>query len=190
MMEREPMTTRLLVKDVMNSPAVTARKDATVQEIANLMKEHKVGSVVITDEEGKAIGMVSDWDIVTKAAARDEQPSKIKVEEIMDKLVSIDSDESITNAAKLFRRHGIKRLAVFYKGELVGVISASDVIAVMPELVDVISEKSRIIRGDIERSTRLVSGYCDECEEWSDYLQYVDGKFVCEDCREGLQVKG
>ncbi len=182
------MTTRLLVKDVMNSPAVTARRDASVQELARLMAEHKVGSIVITDE-GKAIGIVSDWDIVVKAAVRDEYPSNIKAEEIMNELVSIESEEAITKAAKLFRKHSIKRLAVFYKGEVVGVISASDVIAVMPELVDVISEKSNIIRGDIGRSVRLVSGYCDECEEWSDYLQYVDGKFVCEDCREGLQVK-
>lgn len=182
------MTTRLLVKDVMNSPAVTASKDTSVQELARLMAEHKVGSIVITDND-KAVGIVSDWDIVIKAAVRDEYPSNIKAEEIMEKLVSIESDEAITKAAKLFRRHGIKRLAVFYKGEVVGIISASDVISVMPELVDVISEKSNIIRGDVGRSVKLVSGYCDECEEWSDYLQYVDGKFVCENCREGLQVK-
>ncbi len=183
-MEREPITTRLLVKDVMNSPAITASKDASVYEIAKLMDEHQVGSVVITDNS-KAIGIVSDRDIVTKAVIRNRLPSDIKAEEVMDKLVSVDSEESITRAARLFRRYGIKRLVVFYKGEVVGVISASDVIAVIPELVDVISEKSRIIRGDIIRRVNLVSGYCDDCEEWSDYLQYVEGRFLCEDCREG-----
>lgn len=181
------MATRLLVKDVMNSPAVTANKDAAVQELARLMDENKVGSIVITDD-GKPIGIVSDWDIVVKATAGGKHPKDIKAEEVMEKLVSIESNESITTAAKLFRRYGIKRLVVLYKGEVVGVISASDVIAVMPELVDVISEKSNMIRGEVGRSIRLVSGYCDDCEEWSDYLQYVDGKFLCEDCRE-LQVK-
>ena len=190
MMERDiQMTTRLLVRDVMNSPAITAHKDANVRDLAILMKDNKVGSVIITDDEGKAIGIVSDWDIVAKAVVREDPPSSIKAGEIMEELIKVDSNETITKAARLFRLHGIKRLGVFYKGKLVGIVSASDVIAVMPELVDVISEKSNIIRGDVGRRVSLISGYCDECEEWSDYLQFVEaeGKFLCEDCREGLK---
>jgi CBS domain-containing protein len=181
--EGDSLTTRLLVKDVMNSPAITANKNANVQELAKLMEEHRIGSIVITDEKGEAIGIVNDWDIVTKAATQKELPTNIKAKDIMNNLVKIESHESITKAARLFRMYGIKRLAVFYKNNLVGIISASDVISVMPELVDVISEKSNIIRGEIGRSEKFISGYCDECEEWSDYLQYTDGRFLCEDCR-------
>ena len=43
---------------------------------------------------------------------------------------------------RVLRQNRIKRLGVVYKGRLVGIISASDVIAVTPDLVDVISEKS------------------------------------------------
>ncbi len=182
-MESDSLTTRLLVKDVMNSPAITADKDTTVQELARLMEEYRIGSIIIRDEKGKAIGIVNDWDIVVRAATKKELPTNIKAKDIMNELIKIESHESITKAAKLFRRYGIKRLAVFYKGGLVGIVSASDVISVMPELVDVISEKSNIIRGEIGRSERFISGYCDECEEWSDYLQYTDGRFLCEECR-------
>jgi hypothetical protein len=77
------------------------------------------------------------------------------------------------------RKHGIKRLGVVYKNRLVGIISASDVIAVTPDLVDVVSEKAALIRGETGRATGKVSGYCDECGEWSDLLQYDEGTFIC-----------
>ncbi|MCS6767318.1 MAG: CBS domain-containing protein [Candidatus Nitrosocaldus sp.] len=182
------VTTRILVRDVMNSPVITAGPDSTVNEIAETMSKMKIGSIVITDNgqaDGEPVGMVTDWDIVSKASVRDERPSRIKAKDIMQQLVIIESEASVTEAARLLRKHNVKRLGVVYKGKLVGVVSSSDVIAVMPELVDVISEKASMMRGELGRSPTLISGYCDECEEWSDYLVYVDGKFLCEECRAG-----
>lgn len=181
--ETDPhMTTRVMVKDVMNSPVITASPNASVKELADKMSGTKVGSVIIMDND-KPIGIVSDWDIVSRATIKDELPSKILAKDIMQPLQTIGSDEGITQAARLLRKHGIKRLGVTYKNKLVGVISSSDVIAVTPELVDVVSEKASLLRGEMGRSPAFISGYCDECNEWSDYMQYVDGKFICEECR-------
>ena len=55
----------------------------------------------------------------------------------------------------MLRKHNIKRLGVVYKNKLVGIISSSDVIAVTPELVDVVSEKAAIIRGELGIQGRL-----------------------------------
>ncbi len=185
--EREPnVTTRLLVKDIMNSPVIALPSDATVNEIARVMSEMRIGSIIITDNgkpDGKPLGVVTDWDIVSKAAVRDEKPSRIRASDIMQDLITIDSEASITDAARLLRKHNVKRLGVTYKDKVVGVVSSSDVIAVMPELIDVVSEKAAMLKGELGRSTTLISGYCDECEEWSDYLAYVDGKFLCDECR-------
>jgi hypothetical protein len=103
----------------------------------------------------------------------------------MKELYTIESEDSITEAARLLRKHNIKRLGVVYKNRLVGIISSSDVIAVTPDLVEIVSEKSTIIRGElgIARSARNVSGFCDQCSEWSDLLQYDEGTFICEVCR-------
>ncbi|MEM0365359.1 MAG: CBS domain-containing protein [Candidatus Nitrosocaldus sp.] len=182
------VTTRVLVKDVMNSPVITASPDSKVNELAKMMSDMKIGSIVITDNgqaDGNPVGIVTDWDIVSKASIRDERPSRIKAGDIMQQLITIDSEANVTDAARLLRKHNVKRLGVVYKGKLVGVVSSSDVIAVMPELVDVISEKASMFRGEFGRSPTLISGYCDECDEWSDYLAYVDGKFLCEECRAG-----
>jgi CBS domain-containing protein len=176
------MTTRVLVRDVMNSPVISALPHDTIKDIATKMKEEKIGSIIIMENE-KAVGIVTDWDIVSNAVIKDIKPTMVKASDIMQKLHTIEGEEGITEAARILRQHNIKRLGVVYKNRLVGIISASDVIAVTPDLVDVISEKASLMRGEIGRSAGNVSGYCDECGEWSDLLQFDEGTFSCEECR-------
>lgn len=178
------MTTRVLVRDIMNSPVVSASPNDTIHDIAKKMKEENIGSIVIMEND-KPVGIVTDWDIVTKAIVNDSKPSLIKAKDVMKEIYTIESEESITEAARLLRKHNIKRLGVVYKNRLAGIISSSDVIAVTPDLVEIVSEKAAIIRGElgIARPASNVSGYCDECSEWSDLLQYDEGTFICEVCR-------
>ena len=140
------MTTRVLVRDIMNSPVISAALTDTVKDVALKMKDQKVGSIVIKEGENP-VGIVSDWDIVSNAVVKDVKPSTLKVSDIMQKLHSIEGEEGVTEAARVLRQHNIKRLGVVYKNRLVGIISASDVIAVTPELVDVISEKGSNCQG-------------------------------------------
>jgi CBS domain-containing protein len=176
------MTTRVLVRDIMNSPVISASPHDTIKDIATKMKEERIGSIIIMENE-KAVGIVTDWDIVSNAVIKDIKPTMVKASDIMQKLHTIEGEEGITEAARILRQHNIKRLGVVYKNRLVGIISASDVIAVTPDLVDVISEKASLMRGEIGRSAGNVSGYCDECGEWSDLLQFDEGTFSCEECR-------
>jgi CBS domain-containing protein len=176
------MTTRVLVRDIMNSPVISASTEASIKDIAIKMKEEKIGSIVIMDKE-EPLGIVTDWDIVSNAVVKDIKPSLLNASDIMQQLHTIEGEEGVTEAARVLRKHNIKRLGVVYKNRIVGIISASDVIAVTPDLVDVISEKSALIRGETGRSMGNVSGYCDECGEWSDLLQYNEGTFTCEECR-------
>ena len=176
------MTTRVLVRDIMNSPVISASPQDTIKDIAIKMKEERIGSIVIMENE-KAVGIITDWDIVSNAVINDVKPTMVKASDIMQKLHTIEGEEGITGAARVLRQHNIKRLGVVYKNRLVGIISASDVIAVTPDLVDVISEKAAVMRGEIGRSAGNISGYCDECGEWSDLLQFGEGTFSCEECR-------
>lgn len=176
------MTTRVLVRDIMNSPVVSASPSDSVKDIAIKMKEEKIGSIIIMEKD-KPVGIVTDWDIVSNGVIKDVKPSQLKAKDVMQELHTIEGEESITEAARMLRKHNIKRLGVVYKNRLVGIISSSDVIAVTPDLVEVVSEKAAIIRGELGRPAGTVSGYCDECGEWSDLLQYDEGTFICEVCR-------
>jgi CBS domain-containing protein len=176
------MTTRVLVRDIMNSPVITAGPKDSVVDIATKMKEYNIGSVIITENE-KPVGIVTEWDVVSNVVAKNLEPSSISAVKVMQPIHTVEAEESITEAARLLRKNNIKRLGVVYKDRLAGIISTSDVIAVTPELVDVVSEKAGIIRGEIGRPTSSVSGYCDECGEWSDMLMFSEGTFTCEVCR-------
>ena len=176
------MTTRVLVRDIMNSPVITAGPNDHVVDIAMKMNEHNVGSIIITENE-KPVGIVTDWDVVSKVIAKNSDPSSIEAGKVMQPIHTVEAGEGITEAARILRKYNIKRLGVVYKDRLAGIISSSDVIAVTPELVDVVSEKAAMIRGEIGRPASAISGYCDECSEWSDLLMYSEGTFTCEVCR-------
>ena len=176
------MTTRVLVRDIMNSPVITAVPSDHIDDIAMKMNEHNVGSIIITENE-KPVGIVTDWDVVSKVIAKNSDPSSIEAGNVMQPIHTVEAGEGITEAARILRKYNIKRLGVVYKDRLAGIISSSDVIAVTPELVDVVSEKAAMIRGEIGRPASAISGYCDECGEWSDLLMYSEGTFTCEVCR-------
>jgi signal-transduction protein with cAMP-binding, CBS, and nucleotidyltransferase domain len=166
----------------MNSPVVSAEPDIPVSEIATKMFEAKVGSVVIF-EDGHPAGIVTDGDIVFKVASKDIRPSDVRASHIMSTpLYTINSEKDISAAAREMRRLRVKRLGVVYKNELVGIVSVSDLVAATPELLDIISEKAKLMRGEESHKRSYVAGYCDSCNQWSDFLLEVDGKFTCDEC--------
>ncbi|HIE19020.1 TPA: CBS domain-containing protein [Candidatus Bathyarchaeota archaeon] len=183
---------RMLVKDVMSSPVVTADDDAPVSDVAKLMKKHNIGCVIISDKNGRPVGIMTERDIVERVVAKNILPGEIKAKEIMSTpLVTIDAEKTISDAAREMSRLNIRRLAVMYKGELTGIISSKDILAVTPELIEIIQEKARIENQNImeEAEESSSAGYCDNCGEWSDDLREVEGSFLCEECREMRQTE-
>ncbi|RLI12118.1 inosine-5-monophosphate dehydrogenase [Candidatus Bathyarchaeota archaeon] len=177
----------MLVKDIMSSPVVTADDGTPASEVARLMEKHKVGCVIINDKSGRPIGIITERDLVVRVVAKNLYPGEIKAEDIMSRpLVTISSEETLSNAAREMSRLNIRRLGVMYKGKLVGIISSRDILAVTPELIEIMQEKARIENQSImeEHEGFSSAGYCDSCGEWSDDLREIDGSFLCEECRE------
>ncbi|MDG6928532.1 MAG: CBS domain-containing protein [Nitrososphaerota archaeon] len=173
---------KLLVREVMNSPPITGKADEDAASLAKKMVEFKVGSVVIMDGK-EVIGVVTDGDLVNKVVAKGLPPEGARARDVMSSpLHTIEAEKDLTEAARMMRKFGIKRLGVTYKGEVVGMVSMTDILSVTPELLDILSEKARILRGGRGKGGFGVSGYCDTCNQWSDSLMEIDGKFVCEEC--------
>ncbi|MBI4258037.1 MAG: CBS domain-containing protein [Thaumarchaeota archaeon] len=183
----ETARTKILVREVMNGPVISAAPIDSVAEIAKKMVESKVGSVVIIDGE-KPVGIVTDGDIVQKIVVKDLKPSSVKAKDIMSQPIhTIQADKDVSDAARSLRRLGIKRLGVTHRERLVGIISMSDVISVTPELMELLSEKRRIGSWQTQRRSTKISGYCDSCNQWSDGLTEIDDRYICEDCSAGAR---
>jgi CBS domain-containing protein len=179
--------TRMLVKDVMSSPVVTVDEDATVDKAAQLMADDHIGCILVTGKEGKPLGIITESDFVTRVLAKNIQPSKLTVKDMMTSpLITIDPDETLSEAARRMSQLNVRRLGVMYKGNLVGIISSKDILGIMPELIDIIQEKARIEGRTAEEEAQEsapLAGYCDQCGRWSDDLTEVEGNFLCEECQ-------
>ncbi len=182
------LRTIMLVKDVMSSPVVTTSEDVPSNTIAKLMNENKLGCVIVSNKDGKPLGMITERDLVVRVLAKNLQPGAVKAKDIMTSpLATIDPEATITDAARRMSRLDIRRLGVIYKGDLVGLVSSKDIIGVMPEFIEIIQEKSRIESAGaseeaIGTEETPMSGYCDQCGSYSEGLKEKNGQFLCEDC--------
>jgi len=174
---------RILVKDVMTSPVITVNESSTADEAARLMRDNEIGCVIVSTDDGRPVGIITERDLVIRVVAENIQPSAVKAKEIMSApLITIDADKTISEAAKEMSRRNIRRLAVMYKGQLVGILSSKDILSVTPELIEIIQERAKITTGEEVEENPPLAGYCDNCGEWSDNLREANGTYLCEDC--------
>ena len=188
------MRTRMLVKDVMTSPVVTIAETAAANKVAELMLDNKVGCVIVVDKMGQAIGIVTERDLVARVLAKNLSPSGVKAKDFMTSpLVTVEPEANVTDAARMMSKQDIRRLGVLYKGKLVGIVSSKDILDVMPELLEIMQERTRIEGAGGPEATdgaeeTPLSGYCDRCGAYSENLKDVNGQSLCEDCR--VEVEG
>jgi len=187
------LRTRMVVKDVMSSPVVTLAEDATSNQVATLMDENDLGCVIVTNKAGKPVGIITERDLVIRVLAKNVVPDAIKAKEIMTSpLVTIPPDTTINEAARRMSRLDIRRFGVVYKGNLVGLLSSKDILGVMPELIEIIQERTRIEDAEqaeeTEEEEKPLSGYCDNCGGFSENLKDDNGQNLCEDCRIELET--
>jgi len=181
----------MLVKDVMTSPVITIGETGNVQKVAQLMDKNDVGCVIVTSKEGKPVGIITERDLITRVLSKNTMPSGVNAKKVMTSpLLTIDPDETLTEAARKMSRLNVRRLGVIYKGNLVGLISSKDILAVTPELLEIIQEKAKIDKEPAPEEETLeprpLAGYCDHCGLWSDALKELEGQLLCEECQTEL----
>lgn len=128
----------ILVRDVMSYPVVTAQPFTTVREIARMMAQNNVGSVVIVNERGIVVGIVTEGDIVRRVVAAGLDPVKTLVERVMTRNpVVVQEDMPLQRAADLMASKGIGHLPVVDRaGRPVGIVAISDIARLAPHLIE------------------------------------------------------
>lgn len=177
------MQTGITVREMMSSPVVTVQETDSIEVASKLMKNHEIGSIVIVDDTGRPLGMLTERDIVIRVTAENRIPSSVQVKQVMSRpLVTISPSDNIETAAKKMNSSSVRRLAVMEKGQLVGIVSSKDIVSITPELIEIIAHKVRLAP-EPEEELRSMTGYCDNCSVWSEQLVEVEGNYLCEECR-------
>ncbi|MFQ6065381.1 MAG: cyclic nucleotide-binding/CBS domain-containing protein [Candidatus Bathyarchaeia archaeon] len=114
------------VKHVMSKPLITTDGETFAQDAIMLMVEKDIGALIVT-EEGKAVGIVTERDIMKKCCP-EASCRAVKVGEIMSKpLITIDDEAPLGEAVEIMANKNIRRLLVTEEEKIVGIVTLKDV---------------------------------------------------------------
>lgn len=115
------------LSEIMTANVVTAPRDATALSVAQQMRDHGVGSVVVCDGEGRPCALITDRDLALRVLA-DEQADDGSIDRhATTPLITGEPDMELEEAAALMVRHRVRRLPVTADDRLVGIVTLDDI---------------------------------------------------------------
>jgi len=173
------MKFKTTVMEIMRKNVRKVNIDDTIEKAANIMKNDRIGSVIVTDGDVVA-GILTTSDIVYKYVA---QKKGTVVSDIMSSnIIKIYPDKTIEEAAQIMVKNNIEKLPVFDNDNMVGIVTSNDILKIEPALIEVLIERMKI-GGSIRKKDRVDYSVCEVCENYSENLKEVDGIYKCPDCR-------
>jgi len=113
------------IREVMTESVVVASGEATVREVAELMRERGVGSVVLVDGDAP-VGILTDRDLAVSVLADGRDPADRAADHASRPVVTVNPGASLEDAAELMVGHGIRRLPVLDGDRLTGIVTLDD----------------------------------------------------------------
>ncbi len=157
---------KTMVKDVMTTRVIWVKKDATFREMAAALRKHRVSAFPVIDDDGTVVGVVSEADMLTKAAMADpgvldgllhhkdqNKARGVTAGDLMTAaVVAVAPEDTVEHAARLMYDRKVKRLPVTdVRGHLVGIISRADVLSVFDRTDEAIRNEitDEVLRRDL-----------------------------------------
>ncbi|MGB9132325.1 MAG: CBS domain-containing protein [Methanosarcina sp.] len=179
------------VAEVMNKTVIIMDINSDISAIAREMVIRDAGSVIIT-ENGKAMGIITERDFVKSIVSENRKPNEVDASAILSTpLVTVKPETSVVKASEIMLKANIKRLPVMENGTIIGVISNTDILMVAPGLSAILKDLIEMNREALlstpsveEITEEFGTGICESCSYHSADLKLVDGRYLCENCRQ------
>ena len=124
----------LKAKEIMQSNVITAKQDAPVLEVINLLAQNEITGLPVVDDDMTLVGLVSEKDVLSIAyhvladVIGDAMDSR-KISDIMtEDVVSFSPDDHLADICQCFMNKPFRRVPVLDNGKVVGIISRKDII--------------------------------------------------------------
>jgi CBS domain-containing protein len=115
------------VEDIYNE-IISIEGKATVSEAAQKMLDHKIGCIIIT-ENNLPVGIVTKSDLLCRVIVANKDPKKTEIRGIMTTpLITIPKEKPILDAIREMRNKNVSRLVVTDNGTILGLVSETDLI--------------------------------------------------------------
>jgi len=179
------------VAEIMNKAVIVMDINSDIPAIAREMVSRDAGSVIIT-EDGKAMGIITERDLVKSIVTEDKKPSETNTRNILSTpLVTVEPETSVVKASEIMLKANIKRLPVLKNDTIIGIVSNTDILMITPglstilkDLIDMNREALLSIPSIEEISEEFSTGICESCGVYSVDLKFVDGRYLCANCRQ------
>jgi len=123
------------MRDVMVKQVITTRKDSTVEEAVKLMNEREIGCLIVTEND-RPIGILTERDLLKRILVKSKDLKGMKVQDVMSMpLISVEPNVQIGDASRLMFQKNIKKMPIVKKGELVGLVTLTDILRIQPQLI-------------------------------------------------------
>jgi CBS domain-containing protein len=134
------------IREVMTESVVTAAPDVPVRQVAEIMRERNVGSVVLVGDDGSAVGVITDRDLAVSVLADGHGGDAAAVDHASTPVVTAAPAMEVDDATQLMVRHGIRRLPIVDDGQLTGIVTLDDLAARIGDLDRVASITAQVTR--------------------------------------------
>lgn len=129
-----------VAKDIVEKDFLSLAPDTSALEAARQMKTKRHGFAIIASPTSGPVGIVTEWDYLSKVVAEGKDPSRVRLADIMTKdLVGVDVNDGLDQVAQLMAQRGIRRVLVLKDHDVIGVITASIMLSRLKEYIDRIS---------------------------------------------------
>ena len=113
-----------LVLSLIKRKCITITEDSTISDLANLLTLNNIGAVVVVDSNNKAIGIVSERDVI-----RNYNKNYNHIKNIMtNKLISCDLSISSTSLLEIMNKNKVRHVPIINKDQVLGIVSIGDVV--------------------------------------------------------------
>ncbi len=117
------------VKDVMKTNVISIDSSNSIKDAACKMDDSNVGCVIIT-KENSPVGIITERDFVKRIAAKNKDLSSPLSEVMSSPLTTINSDETVWEAAEKMKQNGIHKLPVLENNKVAGIITTTDLVEI------------------------------------------------------------
>jgi CBS domain-containing protein len=116
----------VLIRELMTETVVTAPPEQSVREIAEMMRERNVGSVVLIDGD-RPVGFLTDRDLTVSVLADGRDLGDHAADHASSPVITAHAEMQVEEAAELMVRHGVRRLVIVDGERLIGILTLDDI---------------------------------------------------------------
>lgn len=137
---------------------ITVEESATVMKAVKLMNENEIGCLIVL-RRGRAVGVITERDLLTRVISKSKDPNKTKVREIMTKpLIAGTPQMEVEDATRLMFERKIKKLPIIEHGRLLGLVTLTDLARFQPQMIRILKKLSTQIAPP-KRMTKVMDYY-------------------------------